>query len=67
MDDPQIHDGSPETNKERRMRLAYEARLIAEGEADAAAGRVLQGEAVSAWLESLGTDHELPRPQLPKS
>jgi hypothetical protein len=67
MDEPQILNPSPETNEQRRMRLTYEARLIAEAEADAAAGRLLEGEAVSAWLESLGTDHELPRPQLPRA
>jgi predicted transcriptional regulator len=67
MDDPQILNRSAETDEERRKRLAHEARLIAEAEADAAAGRVIYGEAVSAWLESLGTDHELPRPQLPRA
>ena len=68
MDDPQmILNRAPETNEDRRIRLAYEAQLIAEAEADAAAGRLLEGEAVSSWLESLGTDHELPRPQLPRA
>lgn len=51
---------------ERQARLAREAEMIAEAEADIAAGRVIDGEAVSAWLRSLGTDHELPRPQPPK-
>jgi hypothetical protein len=63
----QTLNGSPETNEERRMRLTYEARLIAEAEGDVAAGRLVEGEAVSAWLESLGTDHKLPRPQLPRA
>jgi predicted transcriptional regulator len=37
--------------------------MIAEARASVAAGRVVSFEAVSAWIDSLGTDHELPLPQ----
>jgi predicted transcriptional regulator len=36
---------------------------IKEGLADIEAGRTVPHEEVVAWLESLGTDHELPMPQ----
>jgi predicted transcriptional regulator len=39
-----------------------EARAIAEAEADVAAGRVVDHEAVRRWLLSWGTDKELPPP-----
>ena len=42
---------------------AEEARAIAEAEADIAAGRVISHEAVSRWLQSWGTQHELPPPK----
>ncbi|MBV8359975.1 MAG: hypothetical protein JO189_18865 [Deltaproteobacteria bacterium] len=67
MDEPQLPNPAPETDEERRVRLAREAALIAEAEADVEAGRLIPGKAVSTWLESLGTDHELPRPEPPKS
>jgi predicted transcriptional regulator len=47
----------------RRLRLAREAEMIAEARADAAAGRVVSEAAVDAWIDSLGTDHELPPPR----
>lgn len=42
---------------------AEEARAIAEAEADIAAGRVISHEAVSRWLQSWGTQNELPPPK----
>lgn len=53
----------PETEAERKRRLAREAERIAEARASAAAGRVVSSEAVDAWIDSLGTDHELPPPR----
>lgn len=67
MDEPQLPNPSQETDEERRVRLAREAALIAEAAADVEAGRLIPGKAVSTWLESLGTDHELPRPEPPKN
>lgn len=34
-----------------------------EGLADVAAGRTVSAQAVRRWIESLGTDHELPPPE----
>ncbi len=51
-----------ETEAEGQRRRAWEAACIAEAEADVAAGRLVDGETVLAWLDSLGTDHELPVP-----
>ena len=47
----------------KAQRLASEAEMIAEARVSVAAGRVVSLEAVSAWIDSLGTDHELPLPQ----
>lgn len=52
-----------ETAKADEQRIADEAKMIAEARASVAAGRVVSLEAVSAWVDSLGTDHELPVPQ----
>jgi predicted transcriptional regulator len=47
---------------EKRRRLAREAEMIAEADADIAAGRLVGSAAVDAWIDSIGTDHELPVP-----
>ena len=39
-----------------------EATLIAEARADVAAGRLVEPAAVKAWIDSIGTNHELPVP-----
>lgn len=52
-----------ETAAERMRRVAWESDRINEALADVAAGRVVDAAAVFAWLDSLGTDHELPMPQ----
>jgi predicted transcriptional regulator len=52
-----------ETVEEKSLRLAREAEMIAEARAAVAAGRVVSFEAVSAWIDSLGTEDELPLPQ----
>ncbi len=41
---------------------AREMEMIAEGDADVVAARVIPWEAVKAWLESWGTANELPPP-----
>jgi len=46
--------------------LAYEREVrekIKEGLADIEAGRTVPHEEVAAWIDSLGTDRELPMPQ----
>ncbi len=57
---------APETESERARRLAYEAELAARGRADVAAGRVVPGEAVEAWISGsvrLGHPTERPHPE----
>jgi predicted transcriptional regulator len=51
-----------ETDAARRRRIAWEAERIAEARASAAAGRVVNSAKVKAWIDSIGTDHELPVP-----
>jgi predicted transcriptional regulator len=41
---------------------ARRRRLTLEGLADVDAGRLIDDEAMQAWADSLGTDHELPIP-----
>jgi predicted transcriptional regulator len=52
----------PETSDEAQRRLAVEARLIAEADADVAAGRLVDAAEVRKWVASIGTAHELPVP-----
>ena len=52
----------PETEEEEQRRLAWEAEMIAEAEAELAAGYYVDGDEVLAWLKSVGTDNELPPP-----
>jgi len=60
---PQSGIGSQvETEAERRHRLDWEAERIAEAEADVAAGRLVNSAKVKAWIDSIGTDGELPVP-----
>ena len=53
---------SPETEAERQRRHVWEADRIAEARADVAAGRLVDSARVKAWIDSIGTDHELPVP-----
>jgi predicted transcriptional regulator len=52
----------PETEAARQRRIAWEAEMIAEADADVAAGRLVDSAKVRAWVDSIGTDHELPVP-----
>lgn len=51
-----------ETEAERQTRHAWEAERIAEARADIAAGRLVDSAKVRAWIDSIGTDHEMPVP-----
>ena len=53
---------APEILAERRGRIAWEAERIAEARASAAAGDVVSFEAIETWVNSWGTDNELPKP-----
>ena len=56
-----LTDG-PETEVERRDRLAWEAAGIAEARAELDAGLYVDANDIDAWIDSMGTDHELPTP-----
>jgi len=51
-----------ETAADKEQRLARETQMIADARASVAAGRTVSLEAVTAWVDSWGTDHELPPP-----
>ncbi len=52
--------GRPETAEARRLRLAREAELIAEAEAELAAGLGRTGADLAAWLDAWESDGALP-------
>ena len=51
-----------ETEAARQRRIVREAAMIAEADADIEAGRLVDEAAVDAWIDSIGTRHELPVP-----
>ena len=51
-----------ETETDRQRRIAREAAMLAEARASARAGLVVEEAEVDAWIDSIGTDHELPPP-----
>jgi predicted transcriptional regulator len=55
---PVRYPGAADTQR----RLAIEAEMIAEADADLAAGRVIDAADVDAWIDSIGSDHERPVP-----
>ena len=63
---PHPHDPadtlSPETEAERRARLAWEAVGIAEARAELDAGLYVDADEIDTWIDSIGTDHEMPPP-----
>jgi hypothetical protein len=60
--DNNVPDPHPETEAERQARLAWEAEGIAEARAELDAGLYVDADEIDAWIESIGTDHELPPP-----
>lgn len=59
-DDDRTVASDPGTDGQER--LVWEATRIAEAEADIAAGRIMDSARVKAWIDSIGTNHELPVP-----
>jgi predicted transcriptional regulator len=57
------HSPDPAADATRQRRIAWEAERIAEADASVAVGRTVSEEEVDAWIDSLGTDHELPAPR----
>jgi predicted transcriptional regulator len=53
---------SPETEAEQQRRIAWEAERIAEARAELDAGLYVDADEIDAWIDSIGTDHELPPP-----
>ena len=53
---------SLETEAEQQRRLAWEAERIAEARAELDAGLYVDADEIDAWIDSIGTDHELPPP-----
>ena len=51
-----------ETEADRQRRIAWEAERIAEAQAELDAGLYVDAAEIGAWIDSLGTDHELPPP-----
>lgn len=51
-----------ETEAERNRRLAREAEMIAEADAELDAGLYVDPAEIKAWIDRIGTDHELPSP-----
>ena len=51
-----------ETDADRQRRLAREAEMIAEARAELDAELYATSAEVKAWIDSIGTDHELPVP-----
>ena len=64
---PDIEDDNSEANPAfDNLTPEQQAEVLAgidEGIADIEAGRTVSAEAVRRWIESLGTDHELPPPE----
>jgi predicted transcriptional regulator len=56
-------ESPPESEEEKKRRLAWEAEMIAEAEAEIEAGLYVDGDEMDAWMDSIGTDHELPLPR----
>jgi predicted transcriptional regulator len=51
-----------ESAAENQRRFAREAEMIAEARAELDAGLFVDSAEVDAWIDSIGTDHELPVP-----
>nr|WP_294509677.1 hypothetical protein [uncultured Rhodopila sp.] len=58
----ECHPPIPETEADRQRRHAREAKMIAEADADIAAGRLVDQADVDAWIDSIGTDREFSVP-----
>jgi len=59
---PRLDEANAETAPQKRRRLSSEAKLIAEADAEIAAGLAVDEAEVDAWIDSLGTEREFPKP-----
>ena len=62
MDTTRPRTDTPRSKGDRKQQIAREAAMIAEGDADIAARRTVDDAKVDAWIDSIGTGHELPPP-----
>lgn len=62
MPDQVTIDERQETEAERQRRVAWEAERIAEARAELDGGFFASSAEVKAWIDSIGTEHELPVP-----
>jgi predicted transcriptional regulator len=65
MDTTRLHTDSaphPETEADRERRISREAEMIAEARAELDSGLYVDAAEIDAWIDSIGTDHELPPP-----
>jgi predicted transcriptional regulator len=60
---PRLDDAAPKTAANKRRRQTSEAAMLAEADAEIAAGLTVDEAEVDAWIDSLGTDRELPKPK----
>jgi predicted transcriptional regulator len=51
-----------ETEDDRKRRIAWDAKMIAEADTQIEAGPFVGSDEIDAWTDSIGTDHELPPP-----
>jgi predicted transcriptional regulator len=54
--------GHVETEPERQRRITWESEGLAEARAEIDAGLFVDAADIDAWIDSIGTDHELPPP-----
>lgn len=60
--DDSTQDAHLESQAEQKRRIAWEAERIAKADASIAAGLYVDADEIDAWIDSIGTDHELPPP-----
>jgi predicted transcriptional regulator len=51
---------APKNDAERQRRIAWEAEGIVEAEASLAGGFYVDADEIDVWIDSIGTDRELP-------
>jgi predicted transcriptional regulator len=51
-----------ESPEEQQRRLVWEAEMIAAADVEIEAGRYVAADEIDAWIDGIGTDHELPPP-----
>jgi predicted transcriptional regulator len=60
---PRLSEAPPTIAADKRNRHDLEAEMVAAAEAEVDAGLFVEEAEADAWIDSLGTDHELPLPK----